>query len=297
VAAFTWTILGAGTVIYVAVLVCVALVVLRARRVVVQTESPEGLAGQGDAADRLALRVAILTGAGALVLSVAMVWTMIRLAAPGPPDLAIEVVGHRWWWQVRYPDHGIVTANEIHVPAGADVELRLTADDVIHAFWVPVLHGKRDLIPGRVTRLRFRAAEGVHRGQCAEYCGVQHTQMGVRVVAEPPRAFAAWVARQQAPAASPPDDETRREGERLFLTWCVACHAVRGTPATGRIGPDLTHVASRRTLAAGAVTNSPASLAAWIANPQALKPGSLMPALPLDAPAVRALAAYLAGLT
>jgi cytochrome c oxidase subunit 2 len=197
---------------------------------------------------------------------------------------------------VRYPAHGIVTANEIHVPSGADVELRLTSDDVIHSFWVPVLQGKRDLIPNRVTTLRFRAAVGVHRGQCAEYCGIQHAGMGFRVVAEPPEAFAAWVARERAPA-SPTAEETRGAGERAFMVWCVACHAVRGTPAAGRVGPDLTHLASRRTLAAGVVPNSEASLAAWIADPQKLKPGTLMPTLPLDPETVRALAAYLAGLT
>jgi cytochrome c oxidase subunit 2 len=238
----------------------------------------------------------MLTSVGVVILVAAMLWTTARLTASAPPSLTIEVVGRRWWWEVRYPAHGVVTANEIHVPSGADVELQLTADDVIHSFWVPVLHGKRDLIPNRVTRLRFRAAVGVHRGQCAEYCGIQHAGMGVRVVAEPPEAFAAWLAREQAPA-SPAAGETRRAGERVFLVWCVACHAVRGTPAAGRVGPDLTHVASRRTLAAGVVPNSEASLAAWIADPQVLKPGTLMPTLPLDPDAVRALAAYLAGLT
>jgi cytochrome c oxidase subunit 2 len=296
VASLTWGILGAGAVLYCVVLVALALVVLRSRGGVVRDDASDERAGQGDAGDRLALWVAIVTSAGVVALVGAMVWTMVRLAAPGPPSLTIEVVGRRWWWEVRYPAHGVVTANEIHVPGGADVELWLTADDVIHSFWVPALHGKRDLIPGRVTRLRFRAAAGVHRGQCAEYCGVQHTGMGLRVVAEPHEAFAAWIARERAPASSPPAEETRRAGEGVFLTWCVACHTVRGTPAVGRIGPDLTHVASRRTLAAGVVPNAEATLAAWIADPQALKPGTLMPTLPLDPAAVRALAAYLGGL-
>jgi cytochrome c oxidase subunit 2 len=293
---FTGGILATVTALYLAVLGALVLVVLRSRRAVLPDDGPGARAGRGDAGDRLALWVAVATSAGVAALAGTMVWTMAQLAAPGPPGLTIEVVGRRWWWEVRYPAHGVVTANEIHVPSGVDVELRLTAEDVIHSFWVPALHGKRDLIPGRVTRLRFRAAAGVHRGQCAEFCGVQHAGMGLRVVAEPPGAFAAWLARERTPAASPPVGETRRAGEAVFLTWCVACHTVRGTPAGGRIGPDLTHVASRRTLAAGVVPNGEGSLAAWIGDPQALKPGTLMPTLPLEASAVRALAVYLAGL-
>ncbi|HEU4631525.1 MAG TPA: cytochrome c oxidase subunit II [Gemmatimonadaceae bacterium] len=227
-------------------------------------------------------------------------------------DAEIVVTGHQWWWEVRYPGAGVVTANELHVPVGVPVRLVLRSADVIHSFWVPRLGGKLDLVPGASNTLRLRAdSAGVYPGECAEYCGVQHAHMGVTVVAEPPRAYAAWLAAQRAPARAPPDgaiddatadasvDDTTgatgaADGARVLLSvGCAACHTVRGTPAAGTVGPDLTHVASRRTLGAGVVPNTPGYLAGWVADPQALKPGSHMPAVPLTGAELQALVDYL----
>jgi cytochrome c oxidase subunit 2 len=210
--------------------------------------------------------------------------------------LRVEVTGRQWWWEIRYPDHDVVTANELHVPVGRPVEVALSTSDVIHSFWVPALEGKRDMIPGRANTLRLEAGRpGVYRGQCAEYCGWQHARMAFLVVAEAPERFADWLAAQRA-AAADPVEPTRRAGRDTFVAFCGSCHRVRGTAAAGRFGPDLTHVGGRRTLAAGLLPNTPETLAAWIADPQALKPGNKMPTLRLAEDRVAALAAYLAGL-
>jgi cytochrome c oxidase subunit 2 len=289
IAALGWVLLSASAVVYVLTLLALALAVWRRR------ERPAG----APAPDAWARRIIVATaGATALVVA-ALLLTSLRtvdaLRPASPPAVTVHVVGHRWWWEIRYPDHDVVTANELHLPARASVQLELSTPDVIHSFWVPSLHGKLDLVPGRRNTLRLDTpGPGVHRGQCAEFCGVQHARMGLLVVVEAPEAFARWLAAQRAPAG--PADEPRQAGEQLFLTWCVACHAVRGTPAAGRIGPDLTHVGSRRTLAAGSVANTPEALAAWIADPHAIKPGVLMPALPLGPEPARAVAGYLAGL-
>ncbi|MBX6321201.1 MAG: cytochrome c oxidase subunit II [Rhodospirillaceae bacterium] len=219
------------------------------------------------------------------------------------PDaaLSIRLTGHQWWWEVRYddprPDRVFTTANEIHVPVGVPVRVRLGASDVIHSFWVPNLMGKQDLIPGHETEVTLTARRpGVYRGQCAEFCGLQHAHMSLFVVAEPPAAFAAWRAAQLLPAA-PPIEPERRRGEAAFLSSpCVMCHAVGGTTAGGRVAPDLTHVASRRSIAAGTLEMSRGNLGAWIADPQGIKPGANMPTMRLDPEALNAIVAYLAGL-
>jgi len=217
-------------------------------------------------------------------------------AAPRPADaLEVTVVGHQWWWEIRYP--GFATANEMHVPvsegpAARPTFLALESADVAHSFWVPRLAGKTDLIPNRHNRMWIAPREpGLYLGQCAEFCGTQHAHMLLRVVVEPAAEYARWVAAQQAPAADDPDASA---GRRVFeTTACINCHTVRGTVATGRFGPDLTHLMSRATLAAGAAEMSRISLRAWIDDPDHVKPGALMPAMQLDDAATDQLVGYL----
>ena len=210
--------------------------------------------------------------------------------------LTIDIIGHDWWWEARYPN-GAVTANEIHVPAGQRVSLRLRSDDVIHSLWVPQLAPKIDLIPGRLNHLWLEADKpGQYRGQCAEYCGLQHAHMIFFVVADPPGAFDRWMRAMAAPAVDP-SDPLAQQGRALFLGQsCAGCHAIRGTDATGELGPDLTHFATRRTLAAGTLAVSPETLTEWILDPQSIKPGVTMPPADLAPDQVRAIVAYLLSL-
>lgn len=218
-----------------------------------------------------------------------------------PAAVRIEVVGHQWWWRVIYRDGAgaavLETANEIRIPVGEPVELVLRSEDVLHSFWVPVLAGKLDMIPGHVNRLRLRASqEGVFRGQCAEYCGGPHAQMAFYVVAQAPETYAQWLAAQREPAAAPTDAFASR-GRDLFMQRCAACHAIRGTPAAGRLGPDLTHIADRTSLGAGILPNTPGNLAGWISSSQHIKPGNLMPSMNIfSGEELRALTAYLTAL-
>lgn len=206
-------------------------------------------------------------------------------AAPVPaqPPIRIEVTGRQWWWEVRYwgpgtGGSGVPLANELRLPAGRPVELLLATGDVIHSFWLPTLAGKVDMIPGRVNRLVLRADEsGVHRGQCAEYCGGQHAWMALFVEVMPEREFDAWLAQQARPAAVPADAFLRLGHDAFLRAKCADCHAVRGTEARGDKGPDLTHVGSRRSLAAGLLGNHAGTMGGWIAGTQDLKPGALMP--------------------
>jgi cytochrome c oxidase subunit 2 len=221
---------------------------------------------------------------------------------PGTAPLRIDVIAQQWWWRVRYLDDAgelaFVTANEIRIPVGRPIELTLTSGDVIHSFWAPNLAGKLDAIPGIVNRLRLQAdAAGVFRGQCAEFCGPAHALHAFYVVAQTPEEFAAWFERQRQPAR-PPDTAVLRRGRELFLAnGCGGCHTVRGTPAGGTIGPDLTHVGGRRSLAGGILPNNAGTMAGWIADSQTLKPGNHMPSFKtLDGESLRALAAYLESL-
>jgi len=206
--------------------------------------------------------------------------------------LTVSVVGHDWWWEVRYPN-GAVSANEIHIPAGVKVQLALTTDDVIHSFWVPRLGPKTDMIPGQRNRLWLAASEpGAYRGQCAEFCGLQHANMIIRVVADAPADFDAWMAREAEPAA--PSDAP---GRRVFETQtCAGCHTVRGTQAAGKVGPDLTHFGRRDTLGAGVRPRTAQDLSRWITDPQSLKPGATMPPTTLAPDQLDALVVYLDGL-
>lgn len=215
--------------------------------------------------------------------------------------LSIKLTGHQWWWEIQYqdpnPSQVLTTANEIHIPVGRPIRILLTSSDVIHSFWVPNLHGKRDLITGRDNEIWLRADRpGTFRGQCAEYCGMQHANMAILVIAHPAEEFDAWRQAQLQPA-TPPEDEERRRGQQVFeSSACVMCHAIRGTAANGRVAPELTHFASRRFIAAGTLPMTRGALGAWIADPQAVKPGNNMPLVPLDPPEFQAIVSYLMGL-
>jgi cytochrome c oxidase subunit 2 len=211
--------------------------------------------------------------------------------------ITVRVVGHMWWWEIRYPDSGIVSANEIYIPTGKRVRLELASVDVIHSFWVPRLHGKRDLIPGVENRFWIQANEpGVYRGQCAEYCGTQHANMAFEVIALEPGAFDLWLqARSSKPTE--PSNPAAQEGLEVFLSaGCIQCHAIEGTRAAGNVGPDLTHVGSRRMIGGALLPNNRGNLAGWIADPQSIKPGIKMPRTYLDADDMNALIIYLESL-
>lgn len=224
---------------------------------------------------------------------------MTALQRPsGPAAATIDVVGHRWWWEVRYPDHDVVTANEIHIPVGAVVHVRLQTADVNHSFWVPQLMPKTDLVAGRINDTWLQADKaGTFRGQCAEYCGLQHARMAFLIVAQQPTEYEGWLRAQAEPAAgaaaASADPQVARGRQVFISSSCASCHAVAGTSARGRIGPDLTHVADRTTLAAGMLPNTPGHLAGWIANSQAIKPGNAMPPQPLSPDDLRAVVAFL----
>jgi len=245
---------------------------------------------------------AALIVAGITVLTAASFLVDRSLAQTGPAPLKLKVTAKQWWWQVEYQDEAdpsrtLTTANEIHLPAGRAVEIELQAQDVIHSFWIPNLAGKMDLIPGRTNRLVITPRRAGHfRGQCAEFCGLQHAHMAFDVTVHTPAGFDAWYARQLV-TALPPATAQQARGQQLFLQKaCAMCHQVQGTTAASRAGPDLTHVASRRTLAAGTLPYSRGSLAAWISDPQAVKPGANMPVVPLSGEELQAIVDYLDGL-
>jgi len=231
-----------------------------------------------------------------LAITIPTIQVIFRTQAAPPRDaLEITVYGHQWWWEFRYPALQVVTANELHVPSGRPVALTLQGPDVIHSFWVPQLGGKRDVVPGRLNRLTFTAeTPGEYRGQCAEFCGVSHANMGMRVIVDAPDAFARWVAAQKAEQAEPAGRAA--EGKAIFArSACVGCHTIRGV-SSGALGPDLTTFGSRHTLAAGLLPISIDNVAAWLKNPPAMKPDAKMPALGLTDEQARAVAAYLIGL-
>jgi cytochrome c oxidase subunit II len=237
-----------------------------------------------------------------LALFVASVVTQRALASmPLTEALNIEVTGNQFWWEVRYqdpqPSRIFTTANEMHIPVGRPVQIQLRSTDVIHSLWIPNLHGKKDLIPGQTALLQLRAdAPGVYRAQCAEFCGYQHAHMALHVVAESAEQYAQWADAQRQPAAEPAQADERRGRDVFLAGTCVMCHTVQGTPAQGRYGPDLTHLASRPTLAAGTLPNTRGHLAAWIVDPQSIKPGTNMPANVLPPEDLQALLAYLTSL-
>ncbi|MDQ6905575.1 MAG: cytochrome c oxidase subunit II [Chloroflexota bacterium] len=213
-------------------------------------------------------------------------------------NLTVEVVGHQWWWEVRYPDQQVATANEIHIPVGQTVQVKLTADTVIHSFWVPQLQAKTDAFPGRTTTTWLKAdVPGDYLGECAEFCGVQHANMALHVIADRPDQYDAWMKGQQQTPPQPTAPDLQK-GYQVFIgASCSYCHTVRGTNATANVGPDLTHLASRKTLAAGTIPNTPGNLAAWITSAQNIKPGNKMPSIYVNGDDLQALLIYLESLT
>lgn len=237
-----------------------------------------------------------------LVFLIASAATGHRLALLASDQaLKIRLTGYRWWWKVQYPGETpaqeMVTANEIHIPTGRPVLIDAYSQDVIHSFWVAPLHGKKDLVPGHPSSIWIQADRpGRYEGQCAEFCGLQHAHMRLVVVAEPQEKFDAWLQAQSQPARQP-SDPLAQHGLNVFLSGpCVLCHAIRGTEANGQVAPDLTHLASRATLAAATLPNSPGNLAGWIVDSQHVKPGNAMPANSLSAEDLQALLVYLGGL-
>lgn len=255
-------------------------------------------------ADRPASRV--VAGSIALTLVTLFVLLFATVLAgknqynPRDPNtpVSIQVIGHQWWWEVRYTssqaDQTIITANEIHVPVGVPININTSSHDVIHSFWAPNVNGKRDLIPGYSTAFWFQADRpGTYRGQCAEFCGFQHAHMSFFLVAESSQQFERW-KQQQLKSAPEPDTDTKIRGQAVFLSnACVMCHTIRGTIAGSRVGPDLTHVASRQSIGAGTLPNNRGNLAGWIADPQHIKPGVRMPPNPLSPDDLNALLDYM----
>ena len=236
-----------------------------------------------------------------LILLGCVVWTMVTLAAIDQPRrkpaLRIEVTGQQWWWRVRYlsdkPSQVFDTANEIRIPTGEPVKIALRSRDVIHSFWIPALSGKTDVIPGQENTTWIEASTpGTYLGKCAEYCGVQHANMALQVVAEAPDKFEAWRRDQLQSAAAPKTDDVKA-GLVAFERRCAACHTVRGTEAGGVFGPNLSHLMTRATLADGTIPNSGGYLAGWIADPQHIKPGTRMPRVGLAGNELQAITKYL----
>ena len=245
----------------------------------------------------VALTVVILFG-----LLGATMWTHRAVLALGAESaVTVNVTGHQFWWEFEYdeavPSQRVTTANELHIPVGRPVVLKVTSRDVIHSFWVPNLQGKRDLIPGIMSAIWLQADRpGVYRGQCAEFCGKQHAHMAFEVVAEPDAQFERWLDAQRQ-LASAPQSAAASHGRDVFLTTqCVLCHTVRGTPAAGKVGPDLTHVGTRGKIASGTLQTKPDDVAQWIRDPQHVKPGSQMPPTRLTDADVQALSEYLVNL-
>lgn len=292
--------LGLCTVVFVAVLAAFLWALIRAPRSSAQNAADiSSLAKPEYRIYRTVAWAVGLSTLGLIILLVADVFTSRALAQlPLKDAINIELVGHQWWWEARYKDDDVSrrfsTANELHIPVGRAVVITLHSNDVIHTLWVPNLHGKKDMIPGRTALIRLRADKpGIYRGQCAEFCGLEHAMMALNVIAEPEEQYRAWYARQLANAPEPTNEQTVR-GQQVFLNGtCAMCHTIQGTTANARLGPDLTHLASRGTIAAGMFPNNRGHLAGWVADAPALKPGVHMPANALPPQDLQALLAYL----
>lgn len=288
-----WLMFAIAAAVFAVVTVLLLIAIIRSRRAQAQADPyPQ---------DRRALVLVVIGGAvipAAVLIIVMSLNVMIdhAVASPAGGQGPVEVIGHDWWWEVRYPDQKVVTANEIHIPVGVSMLVKVTSGDVVHSFWVPQLHGKIDVIPGQTNTIWLQADQpGTYRGECAEYCGTQHAKMDFVVVAESPADYSAWIGNQQKPAPPVGSQDTMAfEGQQAFLgSSCVYCHTIAGTNASGTLGPDLTHLASRSTIGAGALPNTRGNLAGWIVNAQAIKPGNKMPSMYLDSNQLQALLAYL----
>jgi cytochrome c oxidase subunit 2 len=296
IATLWWWMLGIGSAVF---LGAVVLLLMSWRR-----RNREGLPliGKRERAETglvvvfgIAIPVIVLSG----LFGVSNFAVMSSTDAPAPKStqMTIEIIGHQWFWEVRYPGTKAVTANEIHIPARTRVNVLARTADVIHSLWVPQLNRKVDTIPGRTNRLLWYADKpGRYRGQCAEFCGLQHAHMSMYVYADPPDKFRAWLDHMAQPRVAPSTPEQKR-GEQVFLSEaCASCHTMRGTSAKGQIGPDLTHLQTRSTLAALTIPNRKGYLAGWVLDPQHVKPGNKMPGLNLSGPDFQALLTYLESL-
>jgi cytochrome c oxidase subunit II len=281
-----WFLFVVCTLVFLAVLLLLAIAILPGKR-----------SGPPGGPTRFIVISGILVPA--VILVVMLVYSLRVTIALKRPDVGVRivVVGHQFWWEIQYPDHGFTIANELYIPAGEPVLLELVSADVIHSFWVPNLHGKMDMLPGHTNRFWLRSDHpGVFRGQCAEFCGVQHARMAFKTVALSPDEFDQWIARRQQPQP-PPASPLLQRGQKVFFdSGCANCHAIHGTEATARVGPDLSDMGGRLTIGAGQFPNNHGNLSGWIVNPQALKPGNLMPRTFLEANELHALVAYLQSL-
>jgi cytochrome c oxidase subunit 2 len=287
-----WWLMFIGAAVIFALVVMLMLTAIVRRR-----GRPDDAPSRTPASSALVVTGGVILPAIVLVALFALaVRAMPSTAAGRPADarLTVQVVGRQWFWEIHYPAQHVTTANELHIPVGRPVAVEVATADVIHSFWVPELNRKIDMIPGQRNTITLEADRpGVYAGQCAEFCGLQHAQMAFLVIADPPARFAQWLQAQARPAAAPATASAAR-GRAIFeTTTCGACHTIAGTSAAGVVGPDLTHVASRSLLAAGAILNTPQQLAAWVRNPQHVKPGAKMPPTQLSTGQLRDLDGYL----
>ena len=295
-----WAMLIVSSIIWVAVVVAALWALISRRRRTREDLEPVVIVPN----ERHRREVGIVTGlvgATVVILLLFLVYdfTVGRALAERPSrTLTIELIGHQWWWEVHYidpdPSKLMVDANELHIPAGEPVQVKLSSQDVIHSFWVPNIIGKRDLIPGYTSSLFLDADKpGVYHAQCAEFCGLEHAKMALPVIVHSRADFTAWLAEARSPAAEP-SDSSAAEGKKIFLAGtCSSCHAVTGVEAYGTIGPNLTHIGSRRTIAAGTLPNTRGNLGGWIVDPQSIKPGARMPSNQLAGKDLRNLIDYL----
>jgi cytochrome c oxidase subunit II len=292
-------VLSVTTVIFVVVAILLVYVILKFRATPANADR-EPAQVYGSTQIELAWTIIPVLIVLVLVAATARVIHAIQDATQPPTAVEVTVIGHQFWWEYRYPALGVVTANELHIPVSDPSRprptfLTLLSADTDHSFWIPQLAGKTDLIPNRVNRLWMDPQRpGIFLGQCAQYCGTQHAKMLQRVSVDTPDEFDAWIRAQQEPAI---EDASATAGRRLFeATACINCHTVRGTAANGRFGPDLTHLMSRATIASGAAQNTPENLRLWLSDPDAIKPGSLMPAMKLSDAELDGLVRYMQSL-
>lgn len=296
IAHLAWVFFTVAGVVYTAVAVVLLISIVRSIR------RPDATTPD----DRRKARV--ITGAAGLTATIVLGLLVFSVASgrqisyePAQGSMTIQLTGHQWWWEIEYPDqtpsNTVYTANELHIPVGRKVLIRGTSADVIHSFWVPNLHGKKDLIPGRVNTTWIEADQaGIWRGQCAEFCGLQHAHMGLLVIAEPVEQFDAWLTHQREPAAAASTVDQQRGQQIVEDGPCALCHSIRGTSALGQVAPDLTHLGSRRTIASGVLANNRGNLGGWITDSYRVKPGVRMPPIPVAPEDLTPLLSYLENL-
>jgi cytochrome c oxidase subunit 2 len=304
IAVVWWIFLATALFVFLGVLVALAVAFYRGRA----RAAREGRAPELEPERRLELRTERAVATSSLFSVVVLIGLLVvsivegrELFSTPAPSLRVKMTARQWWWEIQYqdprPDHLITTANELYLPIGTPVDIELSSADVIHSLWIPNLHGKRDLIPGHKSHLRLVPNRlGRFEGHCAEFCGLEHARMELTVTVQSQEHFAAWQAAQRTPARVPTNEQARRGAEVFVRGSCHLCHSVAGTSAAAAAGPDLTHVASRAWLAAGALQNSPQNLRLWVTDPQRVKPGAKMPPLVMPEHELDDLLAYVGGL-